>query len=73
MELEKFSAQADKKLLKEIKTLANKEGSKFYALINEAFESLLEKRKQTKPRKSVIDQFEASLNEYDYLYDKLAK
>lgn len=73
MQLEKFSAQAEKKLLKQIKKLARKEGTKFYAVINEAFEDLLDKRKNEKPRKTVIDNFEASLIEFDSVYEKLAK
>ncbi len=73
MKLEKFSAQAEKDLLKEVRSLADDEGTKFYALVNEAFEALLEKRKHTKPRGAVIEQFEASIKEYHYLYEKLAK
>lgn len=73
MALEKFSSQADEELLREIRELADKEGAKFYALVNEAFETLLEKRRQSKPRKTVMDYFESSINEYDHLYEKLAK
>jgi len=73
MELEKFSAQADSNLLKEIRALAGKDGTKLYALINEAFEDLLDKRNQEKPRKDVITHFEESIKEYDYLYDKLSR
>lgn len=73
MALEKFSAQADSKLLKEIRALADSEGIKLYALINEAFDNFLENRKQSRPRKEVMSRFEESLEEYDYLYDRLSK
>lgn len=71
--LRKFSAQADENLLYEIKEIAQKEGKQFQVIINEAFEDLVEKRKQTKPRKEVMVIFEQSLNELDDLYKELAK
>ena len=73
MALEKFSAQADEELLEEVRELAANEGTKLYTLINEAFSDLLDKHKHAKPRQAVLDQFEASLSEYDRLYEKLAK
>lgn len=73
MALEKFSSQADPELLRAVKGLAKEEGKQFQALVNEAFQELLEKRKQTKPRRFVMDQFQASLNRNDGLYKKLAQ
>lgn len=71
--LKKFSAQADENLLYEVKEIAKKEGKQFQVLINEAFEDLVEKKKQTKPRKNVMAIFEQSLHEFDDLYRDLAK
>lgn len=71
--LKKFSTQADEQLLEEIKKLAEKEGKQFQVLVNEAFEDLVEKKKQTKPRKHVMAHFEKSLEEFDELYKELAK
>lgn len=71
--LKKFSAQADENLLCAVKEIAQKEGKQFQVLINEAFEDLVEKRKQTKPRKNVMAIFEQSLGELDDLYKELAK
>ena len=71
--LKKFSTQADEELLKEIKVLAEKEGKQFQVLVNEAFEDLVEKKKQTKPRKHIMAHFEKSLEEFDELYKELAK
>lgn len=73
MALEKFSSQAQPDLLQAVKNLAKEEGKQFQALINEAFMDLLEKRKQTKPRRFVLEQFEQSLNEYNSLYKHLAQ
>lgn len=71
--LKKFSAQADEFLLAEVKEIAQKEGKQFQVIINEAFEDLVEKRKQTKPRKHVMAIFEKSLEELDEFYKELAK
>ena len=71
--LKKFSTQADENLLEEVKKLAEKEGKQFQVLVNEAFEDLVEKKKQTKPRKHVMAHFEKSLEEFDGLYKELAK
>jgi hypothetical protein len=73
MALVKIGAQAEEKLWEEIRALADKENAKLYAIINEAFKDLLEKRKQAKPRKAVMDHFAGSLADYDSLYKKLAK
>ena len=73
MTLIKFGAQADEELLEGIRALADKENAKLYAIINEAFKDLLDKRKQAKPRKAVMGHFAESLADYDSLYKKLAK
>ena len=73
MSLEKFSSQAESHLLAELKNLARTEGKQMQALINEAFADLIEKHKQTKPRRRVVDAFQASLEKYDSVYDTLAK
>ena len=73
MALVKFGAQADDELLEEIRVLADKENTKLYAIINEAFNDILEKRKQAKPRRNVMEHFAAGLDVYASLYNKLAK
>lgn len=73
MALKDFTSQAEEKLLKEVKSIAKDEGKKLYALINEALSDLVEKRKHGTPRKEVLKQFEASLSQFDSLYEKLAK
>jgi len=71
--LKKFSTQADEYLLEEVKTLAKSEGKQFQVLVNEAFADLVEKHKQTKPRKHIMAHFEESLDVNDSLYENLAK
>lgn len=71
--LKKFSTQADEELLNKVKEIAEKEGKQFQLLVNEAFEDLIEKRQQSKPRKHIIAHFEKSLDDFDDLYKELAK
>ena len=73
MALVKFGAQADEELLKKVRDLADKENTKLYSLINEAFKDLIEKRKEARPRKATMEKFAESLEEYDSLYKKLAR
>ncbi len=73
MSLNKFSAQADEKLLKDIKKLAKKEGKYLFTIINEAFEDLLKKRRLGNQRRAALEQFEESLQDYASVYEKLAK
>lgn len=69
----KFSSQANSKLLDELKRISKQEGKLFQVIIEEAFKDFVEKKKQEKPRSSVLGAFEKSLNEYDNLYRNLAK
>lgn len=71
--LKKFSTQADANLIEELKLIAKKEGKQFQSLVDEAFRDLIEKKKQAKPRKHVMDNFNQSLNKYDSLYEKLSQ
>ena len=71
--LEKFSSQADPAILQEVKKLAKTEGKQLQSLMNEAFQDLLEKRRQSKPRKNVIALLEASMTEFQGVYEHLAQ
>ncbi|MEB3206878.1 MAG: hypothetical protein VKK59_05990 [Vampirovibrionales bacterium] len=71
--LEKFSSQADPAILQEVKKLAKTEGKQLQSLMNEAFQDLLEKRRQSKPRKNVMALLEASMTEYQGVYEHLAQ
>ena len=73
MELRKISTQASKELWNDINNLAAHEGKYVYTLINEAFTDLIEKRKNAKPRRDIMEHFAASLDEHNLLYTKLAK
>ena len=70
---EKFATQVDSELLAQLRALSKKEGRQIQALVEEAVEDLLEKRKQERPRAHVMAAYEASHEKYASLYKKLAK
>ena len=70
---EKFATQVNSEILSAIRALAEAEGRKIQALVDEAFADLIEKRKHAKPRPHVMGAYLASLDKYDALYTKLAE
>ena len=70
---EKFATQVNAKILSAVRALAQSEGRQLQTLVDEAFGDLIEKRKQTKPRVQVMAVYQASHDEYDELYKKLAE
>ncbi len=70
---EKFATQVDPKILADIRHLAKQEGRQLQALVAEALVDLIEKRKNTQPRASVMAAYGASHARYAVLYQKLAK
>ena len=69
----KFATQADPALLDQLRTLANHEGRQIQALLDEALREYLQRKQENSPRKTVMEAFNASLEEYDSLYQELAK
>lgn len=70
---EKFATQVNSEVLAAVRALAEHEGRQLQALVDEALTDLLEKRKQTKPRATVMAAYLASHDTYSELYKKLAK
>ena len=70
---EKFTSQADPKLLKKMRLLAEKEGRQFQSLLEEALSEYLEPRQNARPRAHVLEAFGMSMQEFDELYKNLAK
>ena len=56
-----------------MRDLAQSEGRQIQALVDEALADLLEKRRQGRPRPSVMAAYNASLEPFGALYEKLAK
>lgn len=70
---EKFSSQANSKLLQEVRQMAQEEGRHFQALLDEALTLLIESRKSSKSREQVMAHFKASLNKHRKLGELLAQ
>lgn len=70
---QKFSSQADAKLLRAVRKLAKDEGRQLHSLIDEALRDLLDKRRGAKARPDVMTAYLSSLKEYDSLYKRLAQ
>ena len=70
---EKFATQARTELLTAVRELAEKEGRQLQSLVDEAFEDLIEKHRNGRPRAQVIGTYLASHERFAGLYKKLAK
>jgi hypothetical protein len=70
---EKFATQVNSKILASVRSLARKEGRQIQALVDEALEDLIDKRKRAAPRTHVMDAYLASHEKYASLYKKLAE
>jgi hypothetical protein len=70
---EKFATQVDSTLLTSVRNLAQQEGRQLQAVVEEALADLVEKRKNTRPRPSVMAAYLASHDKYGPLYKKLAE
>jgi hypothetical protein len=70
---EKFSSQADARLLAEMRKIARSEGRQLQALLDEAMRDYVEKRRSGKARPHVRKAFAESLRDFDALYKELAK
>ena len=70
---EKFATQVDADILSAIRQLAQQEGRQLQALVEEALADLVEKRKNRRPRASVMAAYLASHEKYAPLYKKLAE
>jgi len=70
---EKFSSQADPKLLAKVREVAEKEGRQFQSILEEALQEYLDRNQTLKPRAHIMEALGVSMMEFDELYKKLAK
>ena len=70
---EKFAIQVNAELLAAVRDLARSEGRQVQVLVEEALADLFEKRKQEKPRASVMALYHTSHQTFGPLYKKLAE
>jgi len=71
--LSKFSSQANPEILDTLRQIADVEGKKFHAVLDEAFRDFLNKKGVVTPNRHVMASFAQSLQEFDDLYKELAK
>lgn len=71
--LSKFSSQANPEILNTLRQIAEVEGKKFHAVLDEAFRDFLNKKGALTPERQVIASFTQSLHEFEDLYKELAK
>ena len=73
MSRRKFATQVDAELLDEMRALAKQEGRQIQALVDEAFEQLIEQRRTGRTRRHVMDAYAQSREQYAPVYRKLAE
>ena len=73
LHLSKFSSQANPEILNTLHQIAEVEGKKFHAVLDEAFRDFLNKKGATTPNRQVMTSFAQSLHEFEDLYKELAK
>lgn len=72
-QLSKFSSQANPEILNILREIADTEGRKLHAVMDEAFRDYLSKKGAMSPSQKVMSNFSQSLHEFDALYQALAK
>lgn len=69
----KFATQVDPDLLTDVKSLAREEGRQIQALVNEALDDLVRKRRNLAARPHVMETYLQSHESYAAVYRKLAE
>ena len=72
-QLSKFSSQANPEVLVGLHQIADAEGRKFHAVLDEAFRDYLSKKGISINSRKVMAHFAQSLQEFEELYKELAK
>ena len=71
--LEKFATQVEAEKLAIVRELARREGRLLQSLVDEALTDLLEKRRRSLARDSVLTAYQSSHETFAPLYKKLAE
>ncbi|MDI9331514.1 MAG: hypothetical protein QM527_09430 [Alphaproteobacteria bacterium] len=70
---EKFSSQASPEVLVALRQIAESQGRQFQAVLDDALRDYIDRQQKQRPRRHVMDAFASSMDEYDRLYQELAK
>lgn len=69
----KFATQADPELLAALRKMAGDEGRQLQSLVDEALREYVERKQGTAIRKHVMQALQASMGQFDSLYQELSK
>jgi len=70
---QKFATQVEVELLAQTRAIAESEGRQIQSVVEEALGDLIRKKKGLQPRPEVLAAYEASVQEYHSLYERLSK
>ena len=70
---QKFSSQADPRLLGELRAIAQEEGRLFQAVLEQAVREYVERKRHATPRAQVMAHFQASVEKNRRLGELLAR
>lgn len=70
---QKFSSQADPRLLDELRAIAQEEGRLFQAVLEQAVREYVERKRSATPRAQVMAHFQASVEKNRRLGELLAR
>ena len=70
---QKFSSQADPRLLGELRAIAQEEGRQFQAVLEQAVREYVERKRRAPPRAQVMAHFQASVEKNRRLGELLAR
>lgn len=70
---EQLFSQAAPDVLAALHQIAQSQGRQFQAVLDEALRDYINRQRQERPRRHVMDAFTSSLDEFDSLYCELAK
>ena len=70
---QKFSSQADPRLLDELRAIAQEEGRLFQAVLEQAVREYVERKRRATPRAQVMAHFQASVEKNRRLGELLAR
>ena len=73
IQLIRFSSQANPEVLNALRQIADIEGRKFHAVLDEALRDFLNKKAVSMSNRLVMASFTQSLNEFEDLYKELIK
>ena len=69
----KFATQLDPGVLESLRQMSADEGRHIQAILDEALREYIASKQAGKPRKQVLAALQASMTEYDALYEALAR